>query len=141
MRERLIGEQAALVEQGRMDPDLSRVFRHGSPSCSEDVASRAKSAREYWQRFEAAVIGALVVLALGLFLFGSLARSFAPSLAIDWSEEVAIYLIVWATLLSGGAITAERGHVSANMLGHLLSPLRNGACRWVSTLWCSRFAA
>lgn len=76
----------------------------------------------YWQRVETSIIGALVVLALGIFLFGSLARSFAPSLAIDWSEEVAIYLIVWATLLSGGAITAERGHVSANMLGHLLSP-------------------
>jgi TRAP-type C4-dicarboxylate transport system permease small subunit len=83
----------------------------------------AERVRRYWPRFEAAVIGALVVLALGIFLYGSLARSFAPSLAIDWSEEVAIYLIVWATLLSGGAITADRAHVSANMLGHLLSPL------------------
>lgn len=79
--------------------------------------------RRYWQRFEAAVIGVLVVLALGIFLYGSLARSFAPALAIDWSEEVTIYLIAWATLLSGGAITADRAHVSANMLGHLLTPL------------------
>ena len=78
--------------------------------------------RRYWRRFEAAVIGALVVLALGLFLYGSLARSFAPALAIDWSEEGTIYLIVWATLLSGGAITAERGHVSANMVANLFSP-------------------
>ena len=78
--------------------------------------------RRYWRRFETAVIGALVVLALGLFLYGSLARSFVPALAIDWSEEVTIYLIAWATLLSGGAITAERGHVSADMLGHLMSP-------------------
>jgi TRAP-type C4-dicarboxylate transport system permease small subunit len=83
----------------------------------------AERVRRYWPRFEAAVIGTLVVLALGIFLYGSLARSFAPSLAIDWSEEVAIYLIVWATLLSGGAITADRAHVSANMLAHLLSPL------------------
>jgi TRAP-type C4-dicarboxylate transport system permease small subunit len=78
--------------------------------------------RRHWRRVETAVIGALVVLALGLFLYGSLTRSFAPALAIDWSEEVTIYLIAWATLLSGGAITAERGHVSADMLGHLLSP-------------------
>jgi TRAP-type C4-dicarboxylate transport system permease small subunit len=83
----------------------------------------AERLRRYWPRFEAAIIGALVVLALGIFLYGSLARSFAPALAIDWSEEVAIYLIVWATLLSGGAITADRAHVSANMLGHVLSPL------------------
>ena len=84
----------------------------------------------YWQRVETSIIGALVVLALGIFLFGSLARSFAPSLAIDWSEEVAIYLIVWATLLSGGAITVERGHVSANMLGIRCRRTRNGACGW-----------
>ena len=78
--------------------------------------------RRYWRRFETAVIGTIVVLALGVFLYGSLTRSFAPALAVDWTEEVAIYLIAWATLLSGGAITAERGHVSADMLGHLLSP-------------------
>jgi TRAP-type C4-dicarboxylate transport system permease small subunit len=74
-----------------------------------------------WRRFETIVIGALVILALGIFLYGSLARSLAPSLAIDWSEEVTIYLIVWATLLSGGTLTSERAHVSAEMLVHLLS--------------------
>jgi TRAP-type C4-dicarboxylate transport system permease small subunit len=78
--------------------------------------------RRSWRRFETTVIGALVVLALALFLYGSLTRSFAPALAIDWSEEVTIYLIAWATLLSGGAITAERAHVSADMLAQTLSP-------------------
>ena len=75
-----------------------------------------------WQRVEIVVIGVLVLAALAIFLFGSFTRSFAPSLAIDWSEEVAIYLIVWATLLSGGTLTAERSHVSAQLLLHLLSP-------------------
>jgi TRAP-type C4-dicarboxylate transport system permease small subunit len=71
---------------------------------------------EHWRRLETLVIGALVVLALGIFLYGSLIRTLAPSLAIDWSEEVTIYLIVWATLLSGGTLTSERAHVSAQML-------------------------
>jgi len=75
-----------------------------------------------WRQFEQAVVGALVVLALGIFLYGSIARSFAPALAIDWSEEVAIYLIVWASLLCGGALAADRAHVSADLIGHLLSP-------------------
>lgn len=75
-----------------------------------------------WQRVETIVIGFLVVAALAIFLFGSFARSFAPSLAIDWSEEVTIYLVVWATLLSGGTLTADRSHVSAQILVHLLSP-------------------
>lgn len=87
------------------------------------TALSGEDVRRYWRRFETGVIGALVVCALGLFLYGSVTRSLAPALAIDWSEEVTIYLIAWATLLSGGAITAERGHVSANMLAHLLSPL------------------
>jgi TRAP-type C4-dicarboxylate transport system permease small subunit len=78
--------------------------------------------RQYWRRFEILVIGTLVVLAFGIFLYGPLARSFAPSLAIDWSEEVTIYLIVWATLLSGGTLASDRAHVSAEMLVHVLSP-------------------
>lgn len=69
------------------------------------------------------MIGLLVVLALGVFLYGSLVRTLAPSLAIDWSEEVTIYLIVWATLLSGGTLAADRSHVSAQIFVHRLSPL------------------
>lgn len=76
--------------------------------------------RLFWRRLETSVIGALVVLALGIFLYGSLARSFAPELAIDWSEEVTIYLIVWATLLGGGTLASERAHVSAEMVLHML---------------------
>ena len=77
--------------------------------------------RRSWRRVETAIIGLLVLLALGVFLYGSLARGVAPALAIDWSEEVTIYLIVWAMLLSGGSITADRAHVSAEMLVHVLS--------------------
>lgn len=77
--------------------------------------------RRYWRRVETCAIGLLVVLALGIFLYGSLVRSVAPALAIDWSEEVTIYLIVWAMLLSGGSLTADRAHVSAEILVHVLS--------------------
>lgn len=77
--------------------------------------------RTYWRRCETLVIGTLVVLAFGVFLYGSLARSFAPSLAVDWSDEVTVYLIVWATLLSGGTLTADRAHVTANFFLHRLS--------------------
>lgn len=77
---------------------------------------------ERWRRFEIFVIGALVVGALGIFLYGSLTRTFAPSIAIDWSEEVTIYLIVWATLLSGGSLTSGREHVAAELYVHRLAP-------------------
>lgn len=85
------------------------------------AAARLEALGRYWRRFETGVIGLIVVLALGIFLYGSLARSIAPALAVDWSEEVTIYLIVWASLLSGGTLTADREHVSAEILVHVLS--------------------
>jgi TRAP-type C4-dicarboxylate transport system permease small subunit len=75
-----------------------------------------------WRRLEVAAVGTLVTLALGIFLYGSAMRTFAPALAIDWAEEVTIYLIVWATLLSGGSLAAEREHISAQIATHLLTP-------------------
>jgi TRAP-type C4-dicarboxylate transport system permease small subunit len=86
------------------------------------MANSSAKLRRYWRAIETGTIGTLVVLALGVFLYGSLARSFAPAFAIDWSEEVTIYLIAWATLLSGGRLTADRAHVSAEILVHLLGP-------------------
>ena len=75
----------------------------------------------HWRRIERVLIGLLVLIAIALFLYGSLVRTIAPALAMDWSEEVTIYLIVWATLLSGGTLASERGHVSAQIVEPLLS--------------------
>jgi TRAP-type C4-dicarboxylate transport system permease small subunit len=80
-----------------------------------------------WKRIEVFVIAVLVVLAVGVFLYGSLVRTFLPALAIDWSEEVTIYLIIWATLLGGGALAAQGEHVSAQIATHLL-PARARHC-------------
>ena len=75
----------------------------------------------HWQRLEIAAVGTLITLALGIFLYGSAMRTFAPALAVDWAEEVTIYSIVWATLLSGGSLAAGREHISAQIATHLLS--------------------
>ena len=81
---------------------------------------RFDSFHVYWRRIEAFTVGVLIALALGIFLYGSLVRTLAPALAFDWAEEVTIYLIIWATLLSGGTLAAERSHVSAQIVVHLL---------------------
>lgn len=80
-----------------------------------------KTLRRRLQKIETGVIGTLVTAALGIFLYGPLARAFVPSLAIDWSEEVAIYLVVWASLLSGGTLASRREHISAEFLSRSLS--------------------
>jgi len=85
------------------------------------MVARRDALRLQWARIETLVIGALVVLALAVYLYGFLIRSVAPALAVDWAEEVTIYLIVWATLLCGGSLIMDRAHVSADMLGRRLS--------------------
>jgi len=101
----------------------------------------APARTDIWRRIEVSATGLLVLLALGVFLYGSAARTLAPPLAVDWSEEVTIYLIVWATLLSGGTLAAERRHVSAQIFVHRLSP--RARCRLqvgidvLSLLFCS----
>jgi TRAP-type C4-dicarboxylate transport system permease small subunit len=75
-----------------------------------------------WQRIETLVIGGIVVIAFGIFLYGSFARVFIPALAIDYAEEVTSSLIVWATLLSGGTLASRRGHLAAAIVPQLLSP-------------------
>lgn len=71
-------------------------------------------------RLETVLIGSLVVAALALFLFGSATRAFAPAYTLDWAEEVTIYLVVWSTLLSGRRLAAERAHISAQVIDHLV---------------------
>ena len=74
------------------------------------------------RRIETALIGSLVLAAIALYLFGSATRVLAPALTPDWGEDVTIYLVLWSTLLTGRRLTAERGHVSAQAIEHLLSP-------------------
>lgn len=69
-----------------------------------------------WTRLETAIVGILLVVALAVFLGGSALRYFAPAHAVDWAEEVSIYCIVWATVLSGSALMHERRHITADVL-------------------------
>lgn len=72
------------------------------------------------RRIEAALIGVLVLAAIVLYLYGSAARVLAPAFARDWVEEVTIYLVVWSTLLCGRRLAADRAHISAQVIDHLL---------------------
>ena len=82
-----------------------------------------------WSAIETRLIGGLVIAALAVYLYGSAVRTLAPSLAIDWAEEVAIYLIVWASMLTGGMLAAEGRHVSAGVAARILSPRAAGRLR------------
>jgi TRAP-type C4-dicarboxylate transport system permease small subunit len=69
-----------------------------------------------WTQVETVLVGILLVVALAVFLWGSVLRYFSPANAIDWAEEVAAYCIVWATVISGSALMHEKRHITADIL-------------------------
>jgi TRAP-type C4-dicarboxylate transport system permease small subunit len=68
-----------------------------------------------WNQIETVLIGLLLIVALGVFMWGSFTRYALPEIAPGWTEEVAIYCIVWASLISGSILAYERRHLSAEV--------------------------
>jgi TRAP-type C4-dicarboxylate transport system permease small subunit len=93
------------------------------------------------RRLETAVISSLVLAAIALYLYGSATRVLAPALTPDWGEEVTIYLVLWSTLLTGRRLTSERGHISAQVIEHLLPPRfkrwLDAAVGWLTFGFCA----
>jgi TRAP-type C4-dicarboxylate transport system permease small subunit len=73
-----------------------------------------------WSRLETVLIGVLMLVALIVFIGGAVVRAIAPAHAVDWAEEVAIYCIIWATVLSGSVLIHERRHISTEVAVGLL---------------------
>jgi C4-dicarboxylate transporter, DctQ subunit len=66
-------------------------------------------------RIDSFVVGALGISALTLASLNVLLRTFAPQYAIEWGDEVQVYLVVWAVCLSFAAVTAADRHVKADL--------------------------
>jgi TRAP-type C4-dicarboxylate transport system permease small subunit len=64
------------------------------------------------------VIGLLAAAALVLACMSVFLRYVAPSLAVDWSDEIVVMLLIWAMFLTGYRVTLDRAHVSVDLLTH-----------------------
>lgn len=71
---------------------------------------------------EGLLTGGCAAVALGIASYEMLARYLAPQHTKDWSLEMVIYLLVWATFLSGGALVRENRHISADVVVRLFGP-------------------
>lgn len=88
-----------------------------------------------WSRIETALIGMLVLCALGTFMGGAALRVLAPRHAVDWADEVALYFIVWATAIAGSTLAAEGRHINTEILvGALPRRWRTGALVFTGAL-------
>lgn len=65
---------------------------------------------------EKCISGTLIGGALLLVAATVLMRLFAPALAPTFSEEVTVYMVVWAVLIAGGGVTRNRAHVRADLV-------------------------
>jgi len=70
---------------------------------------------ERWNRVEIFLFGFLNLTALASAFYGVIMRYVfrAPPY---WTEEVCLYMIIWAVFLSASTLTEERGHVGATLL-------------------------
>lgn len=66
-------------------------------------------------RIDSFVVGVLGIAALSLASINVALRTFAPQHAIEWGDEVQVYLVVWAVCLSFAAVTAADRHVRADL--------------------------
>lgn len=92
-----------------------------------------------WTRIETVLIGLLVLAALCIFLGGAALRAFAPLYALDWAEEISLYCVIWATVLSGSTLVAEGRHISTEIFVTYLPPELKTLVAWAVTAFTGLF--
>lgn len=73
-----------------------------------------------WNATESVLIGLLLIVALGISLFDMFARIIAPKWVTGFSEELVVYIVVWALFIAVSKLTYENAHVRADMVVQML---------------------
>ena len=68
--------------------------------------------------------GITIVVTSVVVCYGVVMRYFLSS-PIDWGLELSIFLLIIATFMSAGYTQLQRGHVTIEVLEHILSPRAN----------------
>lgn len=76
--------------------------------------------QKVWNATESIVIGLLLIVALGISLFDMFARIIAPKWVTGFSEELVVYIVVWALFIAVSKLTYENGHVRADLVVQML---------------------
>jgi C4-dicarboxylate transporter DctQ subunit len=84
-------------------------------AAAELAQEHGDAARPLWLRIEDLLVGGLAVGALLLCAYNVVVRYFHPAWTLELVDEVQVYVIVWAVLLSLGAVTVADRHVKADL--------------------------
>ena len=117
-------------DQGQADPGVDAPSAAGGSSGGASVYDglAEKAAAELdtsssTSRFkiEQTLVGLFGLAALSVCLYNIVVRFVAPSHTLDWSDEVQVYIIVWAIFLVLGVVTATDRHVKADLFVGMFS--------------------
>jgi len=86
-----------------------------------------------WDRAERLLVGLLGAGALGIAVVQVFGRYIDPAGAINWAEEVIVYVAVWAVMLIASQLVRTDGHVRPDLVLRLLPPRGQ---RWLEMLNC-----
>jgi C4-dicarboxylate transporter, DctQ subunit len=86
-----------------------------------------------WDWVERTIVGLLGAAALAIAAVQVFGRYIDPAGAINWAEEVIVYIAVWAVMIIGSQLVRHDGHVRPDLVLRLLPA---GAQRWVEMFNC-----
>ena len=78
--------------------------------------------RSLWTRLEELLVGGLALIALMVCSYNVFVRYFVPRLTLEASDEVQVYLVIWAVFLALGLVTAADRHVRADLFVAMFAP-------------------
>lgn len=86
-----------------------------------------------WDTIEQTLVGLLGLFALIIGLVQVIGRYLAPEHAISYAEEVIVYVIVWAIMITSSQLVRTDGHVRPDLVLRILPPWMQ---RWVELFNC-----
>jgi C4-dicarboxylate transporter DctQ subunit len=104
---------AGVIEESVM-PEQRAVFDVLADRAATEIQVSAVD-QSKGARFEQILVGSVALVALLLCSYNIFVRHFFPSLVLEMSDEVQVYLIVWSIFLSLGLVTAADRHVKADL--------------------------
>jgi C4-dicarboxylate transporter DctQ subunit len=104
-------------------------------SASEPTPAQGRIPRilNAWGWVERAIVGLLGAFALAVAVLQVFGRYVDPERAINWGEEVIVYIAVWAVMIVASELVHSDGHVRPDLVLRLLRP---AAQRWVEMFNC-----
>jgi TRAP-type C4-dicarboxylate transport system permease small subunit len=74
-----------------------------------------------WDRYERRLIGLLGTFALMIGTYQIAGRYISPRFAVPWTNELGVYVVVWAVFIAGSNLVATDNHVRPDLVLRVLS--------------------